>query len=69
MIIKNKKKSQAVNYITKKALNALISPFRMSSSKQPKTITAQQEVQQLQATRKVPWPVPQGKNKQITLEI
>jgi len=40
----------------------------MSSSKQPKTITAQQEVQQLQATIKVPSPVPQGKNKQIIPE-
>ena len=40
----------------------------MSSSKQPKTITAPQDVQQLQTTRKVFAPVPQAKNKPITLE-
>lgn len=41
----------------------------MSSSKQPKTITAPQDVQQLQATRKVPQPAPQGKIKNKSGEL
>jgi len=41
----------------------------MSSTKQPRAITAQQEVQQLQAARKVPPPVPQGKIKNKSGEL